>query len=1225
LETLESEIIEIIKSIEQEEERITISTKLPTVNTGNLKISVRRKLIIAIIFIILSIILTVSYFSSAIMQRQSVKLSNSIIDELLDKIQFAITIEKNSNRVYNMFNILNDQQLNLCREVAQKIKNDNSILQTQKLKELAAEIGADEIHVIDENGVLTHSSVAEISGMIGLNFYLREQTLPFTEILSDTGLEIAQNPQKRGVDREIAQYIGVARKDKKGIVQIGYVIPTKNILEQIEFENFLKNMNFSFNGGCMIISDNGTIIADSRGEKTEKRFENISIKDILKKQEKIPFYFSFNGSKMYGKITNYKNITILGYINYDYVQNISLKSVSYAILFIFTLLAFLSAILFFLTVKLTISPLEKINEEIESLKQGSFLNLNRHCSNKEILTFALEINKMIMRMTYSNKSLSKAREIKKMLQNLLFTESISLRLSNAFIGIQEFNGCISKLISIINDSINYVSKSHIIRIAFLDAEKNKMCLHKQYCFPVSISTDATEDAMDALINGDAIPDDLAQGCFPPIIYCENVAAEQKYESITKAGIKSFLISPIYINGKYKAALTIEIFDDFAKFDKIDKKIIRNVCSVIASTIIRKEAEEDKNKAILISEISNKSKIEFLATISHEIITPINSIVGLSEIASQKKNVNEDIQEYFEKILKNGVNLLEIVNKIFEFLKIQQNQITIIPKEYDLKNMIKDIYDTNIKNTENSSIIFALDIDPKLPRKMFGDNNKIKNILNNLISNALKFTNKGRITISLKEETRNEMEVGINFSVKDTGIGIDALSQKNMLSGFSQIDSSFSKKHGGIGIGFSIARELVKIMGGKIKILSEVGIGSEFSFLINQTIIDSTPIGNFEISDIAAANPSNILQNKNEPSPMNKNLYMPYGKVLVVDDVKANLDVAKELLLCYGLDVDCVLNGESAINKIKSEEKIYDIVLMDHMMPTMDGIETVKRIRGINSDYAKNIIIVALTANVAISDNIFYKNGFNYHIKKPISKSNIESILMKYIHSKQDNKTLNLTEEESKETITVENNELIARNYLNNINIKGLNITLALDNFGQMADLYIKILDSFVKNIPPLIQNLLIVKYETLNEYTILIHGIKGSYYGIGAMECGNLAKEAEIFAKKGDIEQVLFTNKLLTESTNNLVSEIKKLLIDFDDIKKQYNPRETRETPDEELLKELLQAVIDYDINSMNKIIAKLDQFTYSKNSELIAFIKEQTQEFAYDKIEKKLIEALLE
>jgi HPt (histidine-containing phosphotransfer) domain-containing protein len=214
---------------------------------------------------------------------------------------------------------------------------------------------------------------------------------------------------------------------------------------------------------------------------------------------------------------------------------------------------------------------------------------------------------------------------------------------------------------------------------------------------------------------------------------------------------------------------------------------------------------------------------------------------------------------------------------------------------------------------------------------------------------------------------------------------------------------------------------------------------------------------------------------------------------------------------------------------------------------------------------------------------------------------------------------------TKESLIAENNEKIARNFLKNINIKGLDIPLALDNFGQTADLYVKILDSFVNNTPPLIQNLSTVKYETLNEYAILVHGIKGSCYGIGAMECGNLAKEAEIRAKKGDMEQVLFMNKLLTDSVDNLIGELKKLLTDFDAISKQYNPREIREMPDEELLKDMLKAISKYDIDSINKIIVELDRFTYKKNNELVEFIKKQIQEFAYDKIEKKLVEALLE
>jgi signal transduction histidine kinase/CheY-like chemotaxis protein len=432
------------------------------------------------------------------------------------------------------------------------------------------------------------------------------------------------------------------------------------------------------------------------------------------------------------------------------------------------------------------------------------------------------------------------------------------------------------------------------------------------------------------------------------------------------------------------------------FTNSEVMILRSASRMIAHAIIRSEMTMQLENTAIIANNANKSKSSFLANMSHEIRTPMNAILGIAEIQLRDEILSAETEEAIRKIYESGDLLLNIINDILDLSKIEAGKLELVPIKYDIPSLVNDSVQLNRLRYDSKPIELLIFVDENTPQYLIGDELRIKQVLNNILSNAFKYTDEGTIEFHISAETEqnnNNDNVMINFRIIDTGHGMTAIQIHNLFDEYTRFNAEANRETIGTGLGMSITKHLVDLMKGGITVKSELGKGTEFTVRIPQKRVGSEVCGN-ELSD--------KLRNFNFRSTTLTNKtqflreYMPYGSVLVVDDVESNIYVIKGMLLPYGIKIDAVSSGFDAIKKIE-EGNVYDIIFMDHMMPKLDGIETVKKIRGLGYKHT----IVALTANALIGRaEMFLQNGFDGFISKPIDSRELNLMLNELIRNKK---------------------------------------------------------------------------------------------------------------------------------------------------------------------------------------------------------------------------------
>jgi signal transduction histidine kinase/DNA-binding response OmpR family regulator/ABC-type amino acid transport substrate-binding protein len=440
-----------------------------------------------------------------------------------------------------------------------------------------------------------------------------------------------------------------------------------------------------------------------------------------------------------------------------------------------------------------------------------------------------------------------------------------------------------------------------------------------------------------------------------------------------------------INGGLFHSYTTPIYDD-------EKKII----SVVGSTDEVTEMinlQHDLESAVKRAEAASQAKSRFLATMSHEIRTPLNAILGIAEIQLQNEKPDPDMEEALRNIYNSGDLLLGIINDILDLSKIEAGKLELVPANYEVASLINNTANINRMRIGGKRIEMKLSIDENLPAHLVGDELRIMQILNNLLSNAINYTEQGLVELSVSAEKGNtEKDVMLVCGVRDTGRGMSEEQVSKLFKEYVRFNIEANRTIEGTGLGLSITNNLTKLMGGEISVDSKMGKGSAFTVRLPQGRVDAGVLGKklaeklekFQLNDARLARKTQIIFKP-----------MPHGSVLIVDDVVSNLYVAKGLMKPYEMAIDTVKSGFEAIAKIE-DGVVYDIVFMDHMMPGMDGIETVQKIRELG--YTRPII--ALTANAVVGQSdIFMKNGFDGFISKPIDVRQLDATLKKFIRDK----------------------------------------------------------------------------------------------------------------------------------------------------------------------------------------------------------------------------------
>ena len=402
-----------------------------------------------------------------------------------------------------------------------------------------------------------------------------------------------------------------------------------------------------------------------------------------------------------------------------------------------------------------------------------------------------------------------------------------------------------------------------------------------------------------------------------------------------------------------------------------------------SNVAQIEYEEKLKAAIEEAKNANEAKSTFLAQMSHEIRTPINAVLGMNEMILRESK-DENILEYADSIDSAGSTLLSLINSILDFSKIEDGKMDIIPVKYDTAGFLNDLYQSVIQRAEAKGLIFIMDADETLPCTLFGDNVRVSQVIMNLLTNAVKYTEKGRVHLSIFVKDRDQKSVRIRVCVEDTGIGIKEEDKNRLFESFERLDEIRNHSIEGTGLGISIVTNLLTMMGSMLEVESTYGKGSMFSFTIRQEIADPTPIGNYE----------QRLKEGGRRKKKDDVISSPNAKILVVDDNEMNLKVVRNLLKLNGIVPDLVNSGTETIERMK--QKTYDIVFLDHMMPGMDGIETLHKLKELNLVPTQTVII-ALTANAVVGARENYlKEGFTDYLSKPIELGQLVEKLKAYL-------------------------------------------------------------------------------------------------------------------------------------------------------------------------------------------------------------------------------------
>ena len=628
-----------------------------------------------------------------------------------------------------------------------------------------------------------------------------------------------------------------------------------------------------------------------------------------------------------------------------------------------------------------------------------------------------------------------------------------------------------------------------------------------------------------------------------------------------------------------------------------------------------ELETAKNAV----EKAEKARDIFLANMSHELRTPINTILGLNELILRESQ-EEAVKEYARDIRQAGNILLALVSDILDFSKLEAEKMELTEGIYDVSSLLNDLINSISVQQRRKKLDLVLEIAPDIPYKLFGDEIHIRQIIGNLLSNAIRYTEKGRVTlhVSWKELPKDSMEIYV--IVKDTGVGIKEEDIPKLFNAFQRMDSATRSKDDRTGLGLAITQRLIEMMGGKLEVQSIYGLGSAFSFRIVQKIVDRSPLGDFE---------KQYKDSLRSIEDYHEKFIAPMGRILIVDDNAMNLAVAQGLLKGTRLQIDVASSGEECLELIK--RKTYHLICMDHMMPVMDGVQTLHAIRELEGNPSRDIPVIALTANaVAGARELYLQEGFQDYLTKPIDADKFENMLIEYLpsnvvyltNSRNISNEYEQTQEEGDGEFDIRESQLY---------LMGFNLRNGLRYMGGDKALYGKVLRDF--------HSILQEKETALKDflqkgdmpgYTIIVHSLKGNARNVGADDLADEAFELEKMAKAGQLEDVTVRSPILFGMMNTMRNSL-RVYLETEDAGEKAGSQEPEESAgyitEEEwvrALQELAARLDDFDGESAAAKLRELKRYERPEtDKKMLRLCEKAIKDYAYD-IALEVVNAVL-
>ncbi len=562
-----------------------------------------------------------------------------------------------------------------------------------------------------------------------------------------------------------------------------------------------------------------------------------------------------------------------------------------------------------------------------------------------------------------------------------------------------------------------------------------------------------------------------------------------------------------------------------------QRMISDMTNYINAVKHEKELESELH----IAEARSEAKSVFLSNMSHEIRTPINAVLGMNEMILRESNEPGTVA-YAENIRNAGNTLLGIVNDILDFSKIEAGKMDIIPVDYDLASVLNDLVTMIQTRADAKGLEVFIKVDSNIPNMLHGDEIRIKQVVTNILTNAVKYTEKGSVTIKVSYEDRgiadDTAHIGLRFEIADTGIGIKQEDMDKLFSAFERIEEERNRTIEGTGLGMNITQRLLDMMGTRLEVSSVYGEGSTFAFTVDQIVVDEAPIGNYEES---------YRRTLAERKRYKEKFTAPEAEILVVDDTRMNLTVFRSLLKKTLVKIDTAESGNECIGL--ASEKKYDIIFLDHRMPEKDGIETLQEMLTIKDFVNADTPMICLTANaVSGAKEMYISAGFDDYLTKPIDPDHLESMLLKYLPAdKIESAGKDVPEESTDDTAQAENAPVMPEWLLA---IDAIDTAEGVRHCGD-SEIYLETLTVYAESASDGADEIAKLWGERdIPGVTVKVHALKSTSRVIGAMKLGDFAEKLEKAGNDGDTEtleanmdDLIAQYRALGEALSPLVSD----------------------------------------------------------------------------------------